>query len=182
MNTPNIDQLFETSPMPNLTLVLRRGHASWTALIQSSVDGVTTAPRNFPTHHPLATDLPLIAEGTTREEALAKLEELCNPLPERWAFWTYDLFPYTLGGRIVGVADPEGYVKVDNYGAHKFKPFAVIAGPKGRQLKDTLETLRGEQHASFKALGKSFQLQLRKELQASGVTHPNEVRWAREEQ
>lgn len=123
----------------------------------------------------------LIGVGETVEAAMADLDNRCAPLPERYAFWTYDQFPYMLGGKVKGVADPDGYVRTHNYGAYKFKPFAIVQGQAGASLLSNIDTIREEYRAASTKLGREFLNRWRAELARKGVTHPSEPEWAKKD-
>ncbi len=75
----------------------------------------------------------------------------------RWAFWSYDLFPFVLSGRIAcKVAD--GY-EIEGYGKgwiFRRVNLTIVAGKKGEQLANDLDTLRAEYGRADAALRKGF--------------------------
>lgn len=62
-----------------------------------------------------------------------------------YAFWTYDLCPYFLGGEVIEFND-DGSVKVKGYYPHifGFKPVAIIPGEKGKKVNDELNLMMNE--------------------------------------
>lgn len=180
MPTPNIDKLIDDWRDHHeecLFVMVRRVPQGYLAELRLGAPG-----HSSPVFHPEDGTTTLCGAGANPSEALAKLDERCGPLPppERWAFWTYDSFPFTLGARMLGdsVAHP-GYVKVVGYGGHVFKPFAIIEAA-GKQLAADLQTMGAEYAAAQRELDKTFKARLRARLARDGAAHPKEVQWSAE--
>lgn len=177
MSTPNLNNLIrDLAVQGDASFIQTTLHPDgYHAELRGTGDG-----KNWPLFGPDG-EASLVGIGETVEAAMADLDNRCAPLPERYAFWTYDQFPYMLGGKIKGVADPDGYVRTHTYGAYKFKPFAIVLGQAGASLLSNIQTIRDEYHDASRKLGREFLNRWRAELARKGVTHPNEARWAKDE-
>ena len=59
------------------------------------------------------------------------------------AFWSHDIFPYTLCGEVIHIG-PEGQVKVKGYGTMRFIPIKIVPYEEGLEYKKKLEELKLE--------------------------------------
>ena len=78
-----------------------------------------------------------------------------------WAFWSYDLCPYVIGGMVEKFLE-DGYVRARNYAGMKFKPIAIIPDEAGRKALNALSELRAEYSEAEKALKKTYANKVRK--------------------
>lgn len=130
---------------------------------------------SFPMFDPAVGERALVGVGPTLSDAWTALDLVCGYQPEeQWAFWHYDLFPFTLGGLILSKHESsEGYYKIKGYDRY-FRPFAIVPGEAGRSLKSNLDTIRSEYRAAEKALSEQFCDRWAQELKRKGVKdHPS---------
>ena len=72
---------------------------------------------------------------------------------KQYAFWQYDLYPYTLGGEILKFSKNSLCVHVKGYEGWSFQPFLIVDGAKGALLLKEIEALRewySEERAKLK--------------------------------
>lgn len=177
--TPNLDKLIEDWRDHHeecLHVMVRRVPQGYLAEVRLGAPG-----HSSPVFHPEDGETTLCGAGANPSQALAALDARCAPKPaERWAFWTYDSFPFTLGSKIVGpAANHEGYFHEEGY-AYVFEPFAIVEGQAGAALKRDLDAIREEYSAACEKLRRDFLNDWRARLAREGVTHPSEARWAEE--
>lgn len=67
-----------------------------------------------------------------------------------FAFWSYGLFPYVLGGKVVEM-DEDGCVRTEEYGGMTFKPIKLMPRAAGEKLMEKIKALRAEQYEAEKA-------------------------------
>lgn len=67
-----------------------------------------------------------------------------EPTTNLFAFWSYDQFPYFLGGPVIAMR-ADGVVQVSTYGGATFKPVLVTTHKAGVELLEKLIAL-GLQH------------------------------------
>jgi len=92
---------------------------------------------------------------------------------DKFAFWTYDIYPYTLGGKIdPSRTKPNGAVYVPSFQAY-FHAFAVVSGVAGAKLKADLDALSDEKSSADKETAKLFRARLNARLARDGIAHPN---------
>lgn len=181
MNTPNLNTFLESGTWPGLHLTLKCLEPGlWVGSVVATASSPTTASRSWTVPALSDPSKSMHARGTTPEAVLGELDKLAER--EQWAFWTYDQFPFTLGGKVIpasrfGREPPEGFVAVQGYD-RCFKPFAIIDGPAGAALKSNLDTIREDHRKAFASLGAEFLNRWRAELKRKGAVHPSEARWA----
>lgn len=64
-----------------------------------------------------------------------------------FAFWTYDTFPYVLGGPVMSMND-SGRIQAETYGGSVFVPLKILPRAVGEAILTKIEALRREQHAA----------------------------------
>lgn len=74
------------------------------------------------------------------------------PLPQLYAFWRYDRFPYVLGGEIVRWRE-DGAVETKGFGPGQwFHPIKILPVEAGKKLRAELEALEEKQRKEMKAV------------------------------
>ncbi len=77
-----------------------------------------------------------------------------------YAFWSYDLFPYLVGGEFVEIVD-EGFVRVPSYGTNsRVKPLFILDVKSGKELKRRLEALKAALGEVTSAVNREFRQKL----------------------
>lgn len=62
---------------------------------------------------------------------------------KRYAFWSYDLCPYVVGGSFSGPIK-DRYVYPDGHQGFGFKPIKIIKGDKGKETLNIIKQLTTE--------------------------------------
>lgn len=75
------------------------------------------------------------------------------------AFWTYDGFPYILGGKVTDTTN-EGRVKIDGYGGYIFKPKFYLPDKEGEELIIELRRIKAEREQMISDLKDDFKYKL----------------------
>ncbi len=78
-----------------------------------------------------------------------------------YAFWSYDLCPYVLGG-IVEKFLADGYIRAKGYTGMKFKPLAILPDEEGKEALLRLKALRQDYDVEEKKLKKKYKNAVRK--------------------
>jgi hypothetical protein len=73
-----------------------------------------------------------------------------------YAFWSYDLFPFCLGGEVTNVR-LNGYVETREYGTgFYFKPFLLLPYAEGKKKAEALQKLSDEHHSAQQTLAATY--------------------------
>jgi hypothetical protein len=79
-----------------------------------------------------------------------------NMIPELFAFWDYDQYPYFMGGTVVNFTI-DGRVITQEFGAgHTFKPVLIVPLEGGKEIAATLTALKAERQQAQKDLDADF--------------------------
>jgi hypothetical protein len=78
--------------------------------------------------------------------------------PIGYAFWSYDLFPYLVGGEFDEIVEG-GLVHVPSYNG-RAKPLFILDVKSGRKLRDRLAELRTAHREAVGAVNREFQKNL----------------------
>ncbi len=86
-----------------------------------------------------------------------------DPLPKQklYAFWSYDLCPYMLGGEVERFAD-DGMIVAKGYQGMKFKPLAILPDKAGKEALKFLKKIRADYDKAEKDLKKKYKDAARK--------------------
>ena len=78
------------------------------------------------------------------------------------ALWTYDQFPYLLGGHVTRM-DPDGAVETREFGkGHWFIPIKLLPAPAGEALLEQLKTLKAKRDTEMRAIDVEWRRELEK--------------------
>ena len=80
-----------------------------------------------------------------------------------YAFWSYDLCPYVLGGVVEKFLE-HGYIRAKGYTGMKFKPLAILPDKEGKEALLRLKALREDYDIEEKKLKKKYKNTVRKML------------------
>lgn len=80
-----------------------------------------------------------------------KLIALSQTIPEEYAFWRYDAFPFCLGGPIVKRL-PYNRVSVKGYPGREFTPIKILPFEQGVELSKLLTCLEESREAELTAV------------------------------
>lgn len=78
---------------------------------------------------------------------------------ELYAFWKYDLFPYTLGGKVVKFA-AGGLVQVEGYGNMLFRPIGIVQYDEGVEIMSKIKKIKEEHKAEIDRVNNHFNIEL----------------------
>lgn len=78
---------------------------------------------------------------------------------ELYAFWSYDQYPYVLGGEVVGM-DDKGWIQAKGYSSYKFKPHLIVPLERGLDLQAKLDVLRQEKRDEINELHEKYRRRL----------------------
>lgn len=78
-----------------------------------------------------------------------------KPITGLFAFWSYDLFPFVLGGPVMAM-DSLGRVQVSTYGGGVFMPIKLVPLAVGIEKLKTLEVLRAGQRKAIETLNEAW--------------------------
>ena len=88
-----------------------------------------------------------------------------------YAFWPYDLFPYTLGGEVEKITATA--VTIKGYSAFKrTSRFVIVPHETGAPLRDHLDALRTEYLDAVAKLNASFEVRAEDLFKAAEVQMP----------
>jgi hypothetical protein len=77
-------------------------------------------------------------------------------MPDMFAFWSDDQYPYMLGGTVVKSND-DGTVETKEYGCGmRFKPSFTVNINRGKDLKEKLDILRAERRDAINRANGEF--------------------------
>ena len=102
-----------------------------------------------------------------------------RPRVGNYAFWSYDQYPYMLGGKIVSVhrrehvipTEPQWNVEIEEFGAGFYFVCRVELPPAlGKATKEKLEALKDKQRARLNAVVSDSDRELIRELESNGRT------------
>ncbi|HEY0820997.1 MAG TPA: hypothetical protein VGD46_19580 [Rhizobacter sp.] len=113
---------------------------------------------------------------------------------DRWAFWTYDQYPYVLGAKVGDSGTrrvpsspprdlpwPGQWVFVPAYMGWVWA-FAVLDGAEGAQLKADLEALQEQYRTDWETVKEYFRGRLVERLTQNVIKHPKDhVNYSRAE-
>lgn len=77
-----------------------------------------------------------------------------------FAFWSYDRFPYVLGGPIEKMIEG-GYIKATNYGSSCFNPIKILLESEGEELLLKLEELRVQHKKALDQVNDEYNIKLK---------------------
>jgi hypothetical protein len=66
-----------------------------------------------------------------------------KPLDGFFAFWSYDLYPYMLGGKTTFM-HKDGLVETEGFTGMLFRPFKILPAETGQELYGKIQELRQE--------------------------------------
>lgn len=90
------------------------------------------------------------------------------------AFWSYDLYPFTLHGTVVST-DAEGYVKTKEHSGYRFKSKAVMTQVRASSAIAALENLKQMRLRALAVVEREYAIELMELGEKYGIPMPNHV-------
>lgn len=104
--------------------------------------------------------------GCRRCKSGQKNEYVCDQCmknsKKEFAFWSYDQFPFVLGGEIDEILD-DGRVTIKSYGkGYSFRPISIVSSEDGLKIEKFLQKLDHEYRITNESVFQGFYSRLTK--------------------